>query len=270
MGTGSVVETRRDRKALVADAGYKSLSIVSVLAGALTAYGAFALLSGVTVGIVFAVGADIDVASRWDELGVAGGLVVAGLLLVAYLFGGYVAGRMARRSGMVQGVAVFVAGVVVAAVAAWVARQLGGAEVAADNLRDLGVPTSAGEWREVGTVAGIASLVAMLVGSLVGGSLGERWHDKLLRRALDPEIGAEAEARRDAARRSAEAADLRIDSFKRVRAASPTRTKRVDAEATSDAGRAKSHGETSFWRRKDRVAAEKRDDQVRERAGSSH
>ncbi|MGH9226352.1 MAG: hypothetical protein ACRD2W_21760 [Acidimicrobiales bacterium] len=231
MGTRAVVETRRDRKALIADAGYKPLSIVSVLAGVMTAYGAFAVLAGIGVGIIQAADVDIDLASNWDDLGVAGGLVVAGLLLLTYLFGGYVAGRMARRSGMLHGVVVFVVGVVLAAGAAFLARQLGGADVATDNLRGLGLPTTADEWREVATVAGIASLAAMLVGALLGGALGERWHDKLLRRALDPELGAEAQARRDAERRAAEAEELRIASFRRVRATTPTRTRRVDGDA---------------------------------------
>jgi hypothetical protein len=32
----------------------------------------------------------------------------------------------------------------------------------------------------------------MLIGSLVGGADGERWHTKLVRRALDPSIGPDA------------------------------------------------------------------------------
>ena len=229
MGTRAVVETRRDRKALVADAGYKPLSIVSVLAGVLTAYGAFAVLAGIAVGVIRAADVDIDLSSQWQDLGVAGGLVVAGLLLLSYLFGGYVAGRMARRSGVLHGGVVFVLGLALVALAAWFARQLGGADVAAGNLRDLGLPTTAGEWRDIATVAGVASLAAMALGALLGGTLGERWHDKLLRRALDPQVGAEAQARRDAERRATKAEELRTDSYRRVRVASPTRTRRVDA-----------------------------------------
>jgi len=94
------------------------------------------------------------------------------------------------------------------------------------------VPTTGSEWRDVITVAGIASLAAMLVGALAGGVLGERWHAKLVTRALDPRIGAEAEARRDAELRAAEAEERRTGSFQRVRAATPSRTRRVDAEET--------------------------------------
>ena len=230
MGTRPIVETRRDRKALVADAGFNQLSLTSVFAGVLAAYGAFAVFAGIAVGVIKAANVDIDLASQWHDLGMAGGLVVAGLLLLAYLFGGYVAGRMARRSGVLHGVFVFVLGVAIAVGAAALARWLGGSDVAASNLRDLGVPTTATEWGDVATVAGIASLAAMLIGALAGSVLGERWHAKLLARALDPQIGAEAEARRDAERRAADAEDLRTSAFRRVRAATPTRTKRVDTD----------------------------------------
>ncbi len=228
MGTRPIVETRRDRKALVADAGFKQLSLMSVFAGVFAAYGSFAVLAGVAVGVIKAANVDIDLATQWHDLGIAGGFVVAGLLLLAYLFGGYVAGRMARRSGLLHGAFVFLLGVAIAIGAAALARWLGGSEVAASNLRDLGVPTTAAEWRDIATVAGIASLAAMLAGALAGSVLGERWHSKLLARALDPQIGAEAEAHRDAQRRAAEAEELRTASFRRVRATTPTRTRRVD------------------------------------------
>lgn len=237
MATRADIETRRDRRALAEDAGFGRLSIVSVVAGVLCAYGAFAVLLGLAVGVVEATNADIDLASEWQELGVAGGLVVAGLLFLSYLFGGYVAGRMARRSGTLHGVAVFVLGVLLVAGAAALARALGGDDVAASNLRDLGVPTTAAEWRDIATVAGLASLAAMLIGALLGGSLGERWHAKLLTRALDPRIGAEAEALRDSERRAAEAErratdadDRRTGAFERVRAVTPRRTRRVDRD----------------------------------------
>jgi len=231
MSARPIVETRGDRKELVADAGYRQLSLTSVFAGVFAAYGAFVVLTGLAAGVLNATDAGIDVSAPWRDLGTAGGIVVAGLLLAAYLFGGYVAGRMARRAGVLHGACAFVLGVAVAAGAAALARWLGGPEVASGNLRELGVPTTLEEWRDIATVAGVASLAAMLVGALAGAVLGERWHSKLLARALDPQIGAEAEARRAAERREAEAEDLRGSAFRRVRATTPGRTRRVDGEA---------------------------------------
>lgn len=250
MATEAFVETGRDRRELVSDAGFGQLSVASVAGGAVAAYGTFAVLSGITASMAVAADADFDVAGRWEQLGVAGGLVVAGLLLLSFLAGGYVAGRMARRAGLAHGAAVVVLGIVGAVVAAWTARQIGGTDLAVDNLRNLGVPTTAAEWRDVATVAGLASLAAMVVGGLLGGSLGERWHAKLVARALDPQKGAEAEARRDAEQRAAEAEALRTASFRRARAATPSRTRRVDGETPGAVEDDADRAPRSRWRRR--------------------
>jgi hypothetical protein len=219
----AVVENRRDRKALVADAGYGKISIVSMLAGVLVAYGAFALLAGVASAVLEALDADTDLAAGWDEIGVAGGLVVAAVLFVSYLFGGYVAGRMARRAGTTHGAGVFVLGILALVAVAATVTALDGSDDILARLRDLGLPTTAGEWGEIGTVAGLASLAAMLLGSLLGGSLGERWHAKLLARAVDPDVGIESTARRRAEEASTLAGDRGTESVRRVEATNPSR-----------------------------------------------
>ena len=191
-------ETGRERRELAADAGFGGFSVTSVLAGVLVAYGAFAILLGLAAAIFDAVGDDTDLSSSWEDLGTAGGLAVAGLILLSYLFGGYVAGRMARRNGLAHGAGVLVLGVVIVGAVAALARSSGGADTVADNLRSLGIPTTADEYGDAGTVAGIASLLALLVGSLLGGLLGERWHARLYARAVDPTVGAQADAARQA------------------------------------------------------------------------
>ena len=201
-------ETRGDRAALAHEAGMGRISLVSVLAGTLVAYGAFAVLLALTAAVADAVGFDTELAGTdWRELGTAGGVVVAVVLLLCYLFGGYVAGRMARRAGVTNGFAVFVLSLVVAiGVTGLVNLFTDGDEILSD-LRAIGVPTSSREWGDVGTVAGIGSLLAMLLGAVLGGGLGERWHGKLLARALDPSVGPEAEARAAAERARAELAE---------------------------------------------------------------
>lgn len=193
------VETRGDRVALAHHAGMGRLSLVSVLAGTLVAYGAFAVLLAVTAAVAESIGLDTDLTTNeWRDLGAAGGAVVAAVLLVCYLFGGYVAGRMARRAGATNGVAVFVLGLLVAVGVTGLVNVFTDGDDILRNLRNVGVPTSGEEWRDIGTVAGIGSLLAMLVGAAVGGVLGERWHAKLLARAADPSLGPEAEARAEA------------------------------------------------------------------------
>ena len=111
-------ETARERRELAADAGYGGFSVASALAGVVAAAGTFALLAGAAAAVVGAVGVHTDLTTDWQQLGTVGGLVGAGLLLIAAVFGGYVAGRMARRNGVAHGAGVAVLGLVVAAGAA--------------------------------------------------------------------------------------------------------------------------------------------------------
>lgn len=194
-------ETRADRLALVEDAGLSRVSAVSVLAGVLVAYGAFVVLAGITAGGLAAAGVDTEISGQeLRQAGVAGGVVAGALLFVSYVFGGYVAGRMARRAGVSHGVLVFGFGVLIAVAVAAVVRESGATDRVVEGIKSLGVPTSADQWRDIGTVAGIASLAGMLVGSLLGGALGEHWHDKLMARALNPNFGPERQARLNAAK----------------------------------------------------------------------
>lgn len=179
------METPKDRLELADEAGLGPVSIVSVLAGVLVAYGSFVMFAAIAGGIVVVLGTDwaTDLSSNWQELGTAGGLIGAGCMLLAYLAGGYVAGRMARRAGMANGFLVFLLGLgIVIGVGALIGTQTGTEEIV-DQLRTLGVPTRWSEWQDVGTIAGIASVAAMLLGSVLGGRLGERWHGKLVTRA---------------------------------------------------------------------------------------
>jgi uncharacterized membrane protein len=194
MSAADPVETGRDRAALTREAGIGKLSFISMFAGVLVAYGAFAVLAALAGAAAAALGLTSDLsANNWAELGVGSAIVAAVVLLLAYLFGGYVAGRMARRAGLLHGLGVFLlALVIVALIAAITATQADTGAIRA-NLRSLGIPTTGAEWGDVGTLAGIGSLVAMLVGALLGGMLGERWHTKLARRAASPDYGPDRE-----------------------------------------------------------------------------
>lgn len=185
------IETRRDRAVLAQDAGYPKVSFLSVLAGTLVAYGAFAVLVAVTAAVARGVGFDTNLSGdEWRRLGVGGGIAIGVVLFASYLFGGYVAGRMARRAGALNGFLVFVLGVVLAVGVAGLVELFTDGDDIVSELRGVGVPTTADEWRSIGTVAGIGSLAGMLLGSLFGGAMGERWHGKLLTRAMDPTLGA--------------------------------------------------------------------------------
>ena len=210
------------------EAGFGTLSPLSVLAGVLCAYGAFAIVAAV-VGAALAA-ADVNTEFRsndWTGSGAVASLASAAVLFIAYLFGGYVAGRMARRAGLLHGALVFVVSLLVGGVAGGVVSTLADSNDIEDNLRSIGVPTTMDQVTEVAVAGVILSLVAVLVGSLLGGALGERWHTKLARRVADPEIGTTADERarleaEEAARRA------RLDNDDAIR-------RDVDAEvATSE------------------------------------
>jgi hypothetical protein len=178
-------ETAGDRASLAREAGVGKLSFISVLAGVLVVYGAFAILAALVGAAAAAVGLSNYLSRNdWARLGTSGAIAAAVALFLAYLFGGYVAGRMARRAGLLNGLAVFVLAIVLVAVVGAIVASQADADTIATNLRSLGIPTSGREWSDIGTLAGIASLAAMLLGALVGGVLGERWHSKLTRRAV--------------------------------------------------------------------------------------
>ena len=190
MSASDPIETGRDRAALTREAGIGKLSFISVLAGVLVAYGAFAVLAALAAAAAAAIGLSTDLsANNWAELGVGSAIVAVVVLLLAYLFGGYVAGRMARRAGLLHGLAVFILALVIVALIAAIAATQTDTSVIRSNLRSLGIPTTGAEWSDVGTLAGIGSLAAMLVGAVLGGMLGERWHTKLTRRAASPNYG---------------------------------------------------------------------------------
>lgn len=191
MSRDHVVETRKDRIAVARGAGMGTVSLGSVLAGVLVAFGAFAVIAAIAAAVLHAVGVNTSslTTNDWRQYGIGTAIVAAIVLFLSYLWGGYVAGRMARRAGAVNGLVVFVLSLVIAAaVGALVGSQTDSASVMS-NLRAIGVPTSGSQWAGIGTIAGIVSLVVMLIGSLLGGVLGERWHGKLVARAVDPEVG---------------------------------------------------------------------------------
>jgi hypothetical protein len=178
-------ESPQHRASLAREAGLSRLSFPSILAGVLVAYGAFAVLAALVGTVAAAIGLNTDLnRNDWATLGVGSAIAIALVLLMAYLFGGYVAGRMARRAGLLNGLAVFLLALLLVAVVGAVAASQADAETIGSNLRSLGIPTTGSEWGKAGTVAGIGSLAAMLLGALLGGVLGERWHSKLTRRAV--------------------------------------------------------------------------------------
>ncbi len=212
------VRTTTVHKETVREAGMGTVSPISILAGVVSAYGAFAIVAAIVGAVLTAADADTEFRTNdWTGSGAVAALVSALVLFGAYLFGGYVAGRMARRAGVLHGVLVFLVSLVIGAAVGGVVSALAEGDEIESNLRSIGIPTTTDQVTDVALAGLIASLVAVFLGSLLGGMLGERWHTKLARQVADPEIGPAADERERIAREEDERHDhiARDDAVRR-------------------------------------------------------
>jgi hypothetical protein len=85
-------------------------------------------------------------------------------------------------------------------VLATVAQLEGATSAIADRLESLGAPTDGTTWYGLGVSSGAVALGGMILGGVLGGVRGERWHQRLLVRAANPDIGPEADLRAEAER----------------------------------------------------------------------
>jgi Rho termination factor-like protein len=187
----TAVEKPKTRSDLAQLAGRGPFSLIAMLAGVLVGYATFALLLGGAVAILRGNESQLDLSENWGDLSSRGGLLLGGLLFLAYLLAGYIAGRMAWRRGAAHGVLVFLGSILVIGVAAVLLRTLtqpDDVKGITEALQRFGVPTTREEWGNLGAVTWVATLGGMLLGSVLGGLLGERWFTKVSRRALDAEI----------------------------------------------------------------------------------
>lgn len=169
-----------DRTATVAvDRARGGFSFGSVITGVLVAFGAFIILSAIIGALLTAVGlteSGINVTDARNAT-IGAGIALVVVQLAAYLWGGYTAGRMARGSGVLNGILVpLVALIFVAIVGAIVAAAIG--DLQADSAQEQ-LPLPLSDLADIGTGIGIGLLVAMFLGGALGGFLGQRWHTKL-------------------------------------------------------------------------------------------
>jgi hypothetical protein len=140
-----------------------------------------ALLSAAGVALSLSQGVDTadEAAAQAESLGVGGGIAILVVLFLAYLAGGYVAGRMARFDGIRQGIAVWVIGLVVVLVLAAAGILLGAQYNVLQQLNLPRIPVDEGTATTAGIVTLVAILLVTLVGAVLGGKIGERYHRKI-------------------------------------------------------------------------------------------
>jgi hypothetical protein len=157
-----------------ARARFGGVDIPATLAGALAALGTAALLAGILAGAGtygYQLGLD-NAEEKLTAAGLIGGLVT---LFVAFLVGGWVAGRVARydggRNGLLTALWFVLLAAATAALGAWAGEEY-------NVFRNVNLP----QWFDTDalTVAAIASgllaLAVMFGAGWLGGRLGERYH----------------------------------------------------------------------------------------------
>ena len=213
------------------------ISWLAILTGVVVAFGALFLLLAVLGGILALTGVDTDeiVANATVEAGVTAAVVMVIMQLLAYLWGGYTAGRMGRGAGVVNGLLVPVGALFLAFVVWALARWMG--ETANLNLPFTAtrIPVDNAYLVEWGSIVGVATLVAMFLGGILGGLMGARWHTKLERGVVEERTRA-AEVDEARAARADEAAARERES-ERARIAAAERSRAMEAERTAETER---------------------------------
>jgi hypothetical protein len=140
-----------------------------------------ALLSaaGVALGLAQGVDSADEAANQVETLGIGGGIAVLAVLFLAYLAGGYVAGRMARFDGARQGLAVWLVGLLVVLLLAAAGGILGAQYNVLQQLNLPRIPIDEGTATTAGIITLVAILLVTLVGAVLGGKIGERYHRKV-------------------------------------------------------------------------------------------
>jgi hypothetical protein len=140
-----------------------------------------ALLSaaGVALGLARGVTTADEAADQAGTLGVGGGVAILVVLFLAYLAGGYVAGRMARFDGARQGLATWLIGLIVVIVLAAAGAILGAKYNVLQQLNLPRIPIDEGTATTAGMITLVAILLVTLLGAVLGGKLGERYHRKV-------------------------------------------------------------------------------------------
>lgn len=162
--------------------------------GWLTATGAAVLLTALAAALGAAISLSqaesVDDAANTasdnaDAVGVISVIVVGVVLLVAYFAGGYVAGRMARFSGLKQGLAVWLWAVVIALVVAVVTAIAGSQWDVLGNLNSFPrIPVTPETATTTGILTALGAAVITLIGATLGGMAGMRYHRKVDRVGL--------------------------------------------------------------------------------------
>jgi hypothetical protein len=157
--------------------------------GWLVAVGIAILLSGVVGAIAAAVGSSVSVTQTEAEreagtIGIVAAAVLAAVMLLAYYTGGYVAGRMSRFDGARQGLAVWLIGLLVTALAVGTGLLFGREYNILERVSLPNIPIPTDQLSTGGIITAVVIVLGTLLAAIAGGKVGHRYHDKVDRAAF--------------------------------------------------------------------------------------
>ncbi|MGZ4104515.1 MAG: hypothetical protein ACXVQY_05715 [Actinomycetota bacterium] len=159
------------------------VSLPAILTGTLVAMGAMVIFMAITAGLLAATG--VVTSSGVGQNGsVVRATVLTGVGLVlaqflAYLWGGYTAGRMARGAGAANGFLVPLVAILVGVGIGVLVGYLGTSVHLNTPFQTARLPIDRDLRIHLGEGIAAAGLLAMFVGGIVGGVRGVWWHRKL-------------------------------------------------------------------------------------------
>jgi hypothetical protein len=181
--TARPVETRTERETSAdpyaginaAHERFGGIDIPASLVGMLTALSTVIILAGLVGAAFGVVGYQTGLEENAEDLSIGSLIGGVAVLFVAYLIGGWAAGRIARydgaRNGFATGLWTLVFAAILAALGAWA-----GAEY--DVFENVDLP----QWFDSDAVttaaiaSGVGAILAMFIGGILGGLWGERYH----------------------------------------------------------------------------------------------
>jgi hypothetical protein len=120
-----------------------------------------------------------------STIGLWGAVALAVIMFIAYYCGGYVAGRMARFNGALQGLTVWLWAVVIAIIVAILTAVAGSQYDILGNVNGFPrIPMSANDLTTAGIISAIVIALVSLGGAVLGGIAGMRYHRHVDRAGL--------------------------------------------------------------------------------------
>ncbi|MEO7006790.1 MAG: hypothetical protein ABI275_04450 [Terrimesophilobacter sp.] len=170
---------------------FGGIKVGSAFFGWVAAMGIAVLLTALVAATGAAIGQrtsgnlEAAVSGNATAIGIWGAVALAVIMFIAYYCGGYVAGRMARFNGALQGLTVWLWAVVIAIVVAILTAIAGSQYNILGNVNGFPrIPMTTADLTTVGIVTAVVIAVVSLGGAVLGGIAGMRYHRHVDRAGL--------------------------------------------------------------------------------------